>query len=542
MKAWVVRSYFIIWGLLLLLFINLVFTSRLRIFERNPDDDFVLWDNYEYSKVERPEAILGVKEIFTFDLSDISDYEKTLCFYSAHTNIQAFVDGEQVYNLAAGNAYFAGKSPGYYWNFIDLYGFDKGKKLEVVLEPVYKNVIGEIHEFYYGDKNAIVFAQLKQYGIPLILSILCIVIGIFYVSYALLKLSDDKGRMNMTMLGFFAIQLGLWKLFDAEAFMLLIDNAPYLSLMPFLSLMLMCIPFILFLKSNFTNSENPIWYILCVLSELEMVVGIIGQSTGLWDFRDLLWVTHAIIVTVAVVTVIFILREHKKFGINGRLKQSMLWMFVCFVGALVDVVIYYVSGAARSTVIGMLTFSFYVIMLGVSSLKETRELVAIGVNATRYKDMAYHDQLTNLWNRTAYAHDIMDDTFVPDGMGVAMMDANNLKYCNDNFGHDQGDVYIKACADAIQEYLGDIGRCYRVGGDEFCVLINPGHYTLGKERIHAMKEKIENNREIEGFKMHLSCGTKLFDRQIDYDISDTVRRADREMYQEKYLSKKDDTR
>ncbi|MCR5255040.1 MAG: GGDEF domain-containing protein [Acetatifactor sp.] len=530
------------WGLLILLFLNLAFTERLKIFERNPDDTFEVVEDYEYAKVEDPSARLGVREIYTFDLDEISDYERTLCFYSAHYNIRAYVDSEMVYELSNARAAFSGKSPGYYWNFIDIYSYDSGKTLKIELEPVYSNVIGTEMVFYYGDKNAIVFEQLKQYGIPLLLSVLCILIGVFYVCYALLRLSDEKGKSNMTMLGLFAIQLGLWKLFDAEAFMLLLDNAPYLSIMPFLSLMLMCIPFILFLKSNFTNAENPVWYVLCIISELEMVLGLIGNAIGKWDFRDLLVMTHGIILTVAVVTVVFIAREHKKFGLNGRLKQNMLWMFVCFVGALIDVVIYYVSGAARSTVIGMLTFSFYVIMLGVSSVKETRELVAIGVNATRYKDMAYHDQLTKLWNRTAYAHDIMDDTFVPDGMGVAMMDANNLKYCNDNFGHDQGDVYIKTCADAIQEYLGDIGRCYRVGGDEFCVLINPGHYTLGKERIRAMKEKIENNREIEGFRMHLSCGTKLFDRQIDYDISDTVRRADREMYQEKYLSKKDDAK
>ena len=119
-----------------------------------------------------------------------------------------------------------------------------------------------------------------------------------------------------------------------------------------------------------------------------------------------------------------------------------------------------------------------------------------------------------------------------------MMDLNNLKKCNDSYGHDVGDYYITTCASLIKECFMDIGNCYHMGGDEFCVLIPNGSPTVCAERIKELKGKVELCKPIgEGFKMGVACGYKMYERREDYNISDTVKRADKVMYDDKITMK-----
>lgn len=57
---------------------------------------------------------------------------------------------------------------------------------------------------------------------------------------------------------------------------------------------------------------------------------------------------------------------------------------------------------------------------------------------------------------------------------VLIADLNNLKLINDTLGHQYGDEAIKLTADVLHSSFSDIGSCYRIGGDEFCVISNAG--------------------------------------------------------------------
>ena len=101
-----------------------------------------------------------------------------------------------------------------------------------------------------------------------------------------------------------------------------------------------------------------------------------------------------------------------------------------------------------------------------------------------------------------------------------------------------GDKYIKESARIISECFGDSGRCYRMGGDEFCILLRNHSLEDCKQRIKRMKEKAEKyNRENSDVLIKIACGYELYDKRLDYDINDTSRRADRMMYHEKFSMK-----
>ena len=88
------------------------------------------------------------------------------------------------------------------------------------------------------------------------------------------------------------------------------------------------------------------------------------------------------------------------------------------------------------------------------------------------------DQLTGLYNRRSYDHRL--DVLRCEKMtaGIVMLDVNQLKKINDTLGHKVGDELICGASDCIRQVFSKYGTCYRIGGDEFAVILNPLYEPL----------------------------------------------------------------
>jgi diguanylate cyclase (GGDEF)-like protein len=310
------------------------------------------------------------------------------------------------------------------------------------------------------------------------------------------------------------------------------------SVMPFIALLLMGVPYVLFLKELHSTKECFVWYIPVFASFIQMTACLLLQMLNIRDFRQTLITTHAILLLIVVVSISMALYEFKTVGWNTRLKRNIYCMAFCFFGLMLDLLVYYTAQWKSSSIFGMLGFMVYIIVLGLASMKEVRALMAIGMRARKYEQMAYHDELTGLFNRTAYAEHTTQEGYDPEHSIVVMCDLNNLKYCNDTMGHEKGDVYIRESAHIIQEVFENVGKCYRMGGDEFCVLVEKCGLEKCRHLVAIMHEKAEAfNKTSPDVHIHIACGYEKFDNRIDYDIGDTLRRADRMMYTEKLAMK-----
>ncbi len=86
------------------------------------------------------------------------------------------------------------------------------------------------------------------------------------------------------------------------------------------------------------------------------------------------------------------------------------------------------------------------------------------------------DVLTGLWNRRAleFDLDVLERTsFAPEGV-VVLVDIDDLKTVNDQGGHAAGDRYLRDFADELRAYFRDTDGIYRVGGDEFALVVRCG--------------------------------------------------------------------
>jgi len=90
----------------------------------------------------------------------------------------------------------------------------------------------------------------------------------------------------------------------------------------------------------------------------------------------------------------------------------------------------------------------------------------------RLKYLSYTDILTGANNRTSFeerAREYNKECYLP--LGIIMGDVNGLKLVNDTFGHQDGDKLLIELVNVLKLVCKDIGEIFRIGGDEFVILI-----------------------------------------------------------------------
>ncbi len=97
--------------------------------------------------------------------------------------------------------------------------------------------------------------------------------------------------------------------------------------------------------------------------------------------------------------------------------------------------------------------------------------------------LAHYDSLTGLANRVQMSHALEQILGAPSGReracAVLMLDLDRFKHVNDTLGHPAGDALLKQVAQRLERAIGGAGRCGRLGGDEFQVIV-PGDQDRGR--------------------------------------------------------------
>ena len=151
-----------------------------------------------------------------------------------------------------------------------------------------------------------------------------------------------------------------------------------------------------------------------------------------------------------------------------------------------------------------------------------------------FKDMANTDSLTGIRNKHSYTeNEKIINRQIQAGeiqnIGVVIGDINGLKYVNDTYGHAAGDQLIKDACSLICEYFKQ-GAVFRIGGDEFAVILQGKGYDSMLEVIDELNSKVEDN--IKENSVVVSIGYSVL-KQGDRHLKDVFERADKMMYERK---------
>ena len=164
---------------------------------------------------------------------------------------------------------------------------------------------------------------------------------------------------------------------------------------------------------------------------------------------------------------------------------------------------------------------------------------------SRMTELANKDALTGVRNKTSYDNYVskLEETLKRNPeleFGVVMADLNYLKQTNDTYGHVAGDAAIIKLSNLICAVFSH-SPVFRVGGDEFVIILQNHDYQCADELIAEIDAKIDSMIRDEALppeqRVSAAVGIARYERGADTGYSDVFNRADRNMYEKKRVMK-----
>lgn len=160
----------------------------------------------------------------------------------------------------------------------------------------------------------------------------------------------------------------------------------------------------------------------------------------------------------------------------------------------------------------------------------------------KIEQQANNDFLTGLYNRMCCERDLLrfiDEAKEAGGKGAVLyLDLDDFKHINDGLGHQYGDVLLKCISTSLQRINGVENTCYRMGGDEFVVIVPHSSYDRFEEIIESIRVVFNKPWYLKGADYYCtsSMGIVTFPDEGD-TVQDLIKKADVAMYQAKKSGK-----
>jgi diguanylate cyclase (GGDEF)-like protein len=143
------------------------------------------------------------------------------------------------------------------------------------------------------------------------------------------------------------------------------------------------------------------------------------------------------------------------------------------------------------------------------------------------------DKLTGLYNRY-YLDKVSGEQKRKRKITMMMLDMNDFKSINDNFGHSQGDDALVSLAEVLEKTVGAQGTVVRYAGDEFVIILNNGDEDAAEKCKLQIKKNLEefNETHKKKYKLSASIGVGVFDLEKS-NVDKILKKIDKLMYEDK---------
>lgn len=464
--------------------------------------------------------------VFAREPAEADEY---LLFYTNHQEVCVYADRELIYERSKAHTPF-GHTTGSIWNMVEF--SPATRELVVDIRAVYRSGENNRHTFYRGSGISILRQMLHDSAFAMGISVLLVIIGISMVIYWLLLCSKTRVTQELLYMGISTMLIGIWAFLEEEPVMLLFDNRVYASYTAGVLLMLLGITFMLFLKHYIVREEQYLYKFLAAFAIGGMTLMVILQGLDIADFKETLVFVHIVLVCDLLYFLLGIVGKIRQGWRKRHVGLNIVGLTVLAAAVGLELYAYYAQ-LANMQIFGMLGLLAYIVILGIEVASDAAEKLAQLQKAEIYKELAEKDTLTKCYNRNAYTEYIQKG-LPGESLYIVMLDLNDLKKCNDTLGHMEGDRYLTDSAALIRSVFDSYGRVYRIGGDEFCVIME----NTSEQEIHSLIEKLTReeaayNEQSRTVHMQIAFGYARYEAGRDTDLDKTRSRADMLMYENK---------
>ena len=184
-----------------------------------------------------------------------------------------------------------------------------------------------------------------------------------------------------------------------------------------------------------------------------------------------------------------------------------------------------------NSVVALLVVGIYLILASCCIMYMFSKIMKEKYEKEKLLYISNTDALTGCLNRHAYETDINKLDLKKEWIYISL-DLNSLKHVNDTYGHDVGDEMICAAAACMTASFGEFGKVYRIGGDEFVVIV-----TQKPDELDAMTKHFDSSvaewrgKIVDSMTISYGCVRSL---EEDWElVHDIEKEADRRMYASK---------
>ncbi len=476
------------------------------------------------------------------------DGDASLVYRTKDVYTKILINDSVIYETDVYTSRFYNRSPGNLWNIAKFHMQDSGALVEMQVYMVYDTNAVTVDFTLFGDKTDIILTLCREKLLGITVSLLMVIIGLVLIAIDLMPAySQTRKNHGMIWLGLYSTLIGIWSLIETNVMQFFVSDMRILQMVDNMIMIVDSMPLLLYLDCEYRIFKNWVMRAFCYVNAVYILASVVLQFTGIMDLHDVLAGAMLTLVVSCIMLLIWVgaklqdmICKHQPI-LNYVIQLSglcSLWF-----SALFEMLRYSKADhmdRAEYLRVGMLIF---VICLAVSSQLETYRLLENGLKFDIISSLAYSDGLTGLGNRTAYLEQIESYASGEAGisqLGIVFLDVNNLKKVNDNQGHEKGDELITAASKIIADSFGKNGKSYRIGGDEFCVLMTGISLQEKYEQgLMEFQRLIKEANRVKGrtYEIQIANGFSVCDTITKEKIEEAIMAADSAMYANKSFLK-----
>lgn len=457
----------------------------------------------------------------------VLDHGDSIMFRNRQGRAKVYLENKLIFD--SGTIFKSPFSLGYgsFWKSAEIGDDYEGKKLTIELQPGYsmKAVSGYIPAVYFGTQDAFVVMIFKRVFWALCLTLFLIVLGIYDIVYGIFSI-HKKRASAMLFLGLFSIDTGIWMLIECHILEMFMKNLQHIVYLSYFTYGMMPVLLLRFLLYDEEFKDKVYLKTICLIGIALNFVQLLMAMTGICSQFESQWLNrvYLILTVIGLLNALFSVYRDKERQKKNKLHLAV---FILVISTILELVNFLFISKENSGTILMLGMTVFIFKSGIDLIIEGRKLRKDDLEKEVLKTMAYTDGLTHLGNRFAY--ELEKDRLEKQKdshITILIADMNGLKQANDNYGHTYGDEIICDTAELLKAAFANVGKCYRIGGDEFCILAENVNEVLFQKCIKNMRERSsEIHKQVNDY--GIAYGVANGSSQ---EIEDIFHKADNLMY------------
>ena len=452
--------------------------------------------------------------------------------------INIYRNGERIYQDKQTLPTIFGTSPGSRWHTISLNSSTEPVLLCLEGFGCFTDSDGLIDNIYIGEPTKVYRKIVSSRFFSF-----CVALGLLFLGFVLLILCIaffNKRRdlcLDLFYLGTAILCASSWAITESLLCQLFFARSEVIHLITYASLIIIPLPFALLAAHRFTGKLKLFSMVYAIVNCANILLVTFLHITGIREYHYTLTPTHVLFVFL-IPLILGLLLSYIKYKENQKktwhlVIPALVIVAVCLITALTEYVLGWFGDYSDYTQIALITF---MTCLVIYHLQQMVDVLQKGMQADVLHKLALTDHLTGLYNRTAFAEhqkQYLETMMKNSVLGIIQFDVNNLKTVNDTFGHEKGDYLIQLVSEGLSTSFAEAGNCYRMGGDEFLVILTGDvpqkDYEYGMRLLHTYCTAHNTQKNIE-FPIVIAHG---FVMEYGLTLSEAIEKADALMYENK---------